>query len=169
MVGTADSVLIRECPSFKVPFIERFHCTYVYGTHIRKYIHTVCLYVCLYACTHWATYEQWHAVSAQCTAHLEPVNGAAVDEGGELPQSVPEGVPDGAHGQYDVKVLFAAVDKQVEQGKRGEVGILALGLSNGAHGLGGGEGRAGMGDWEGWVRSKGWGGMGEEQGMGMDG
>ena len=41
-----------------------------------------------------------------------------------------------------MKVLFAAVDKQVEQGKRGEVGILALGLSNGAHGLGGvGEGQ----------------------------
>ena len=26
VVGTADSVLIRRCPLFRVSFIERFHC-----------------------------------------------------------------------------------------------------------------------------------------------
>lgn len=77
-------------------------------------------------------------------AHLEPVNCAAVDERGELPESVPEGVPDGAHGEDDVEVLLAAVDKQAEQSKWGKVSALALSLSNGSHGLGcghrGGEG-----------------------------
>ena len=34
--------------------------------------------------------------------HLEPINGAAVDEGRELPKSVAEGVSDGAHSEHNV-------------------------------------------------------------------
>ena len=75
----------------------------------------------------------------RCSSHLEPVNGAAVDEGGELPQPVPEGIPDGAHGQDHVEVVLAAADKEVEESKWGEVCVLALCLSDGPHGLGGGE------------------------------
>ena len=46
---------------------------------------------------------------------LKPVNGAAVDERGELAQSIPEGVSDGAHSKNDVKVLPTAVDEVVEE------------------------------------------------------
>ena len=99
----------------------------------------------MYVCAHWDMSNG----TRQHRPHLEPVDGAAVDERGELPQSVPEGVPDGAHGQDDMEVVLAAADKEVEQSKRGEVCILALSLSDGPHGLGeeiGIEGGAGRGE-----------------------
>lgn len=58
------------------------------------------------------------------SAHLEPVNGAAVNEGGESAQAVPEGVADGTHGQHHVQLCAAALQEHVEQGERRAVRLL---------------------------------------------
>ena len=59
-----------------------------------------------------------------CNAYLEPVDGAAVDEGGKLAESVAERVPDGTHRQDDVQLVPHARDEQVEQCNRGPVRLL---------------------------------------------
>ncbi|KAG5833570.1 hypothetical protein ANANG_G00277300 [Anguilla anguilla] len=73
-------------------------------------------------------------VSAQRWAHfcslimgrryLEPVDGAAVDEGGEAAQAAAEGVPDGAHGQHHVQLAPAALQEHVEERQRAAVRLL---------------------------------------------
>ena len=64
---------------------------------------------------------------------LEPVDGAAVDERGELAEAVAEGVPNGTEGQDDMEVLLAAVDKEVEEGQWSELPVLVLGQSQWPH------------------------------------
>ena len=66
---------------------------------------------------------------------LEPVDRAAVDERGKLAEAVAEGVTNGTHGEDDVEVFTATVDKEVEQGERSEFRIFVLGLGKGSHGL----------------------------------
>ena len=67
--------------------------------------------------------------------HLEPVDGAAVDEGGELTQAVPEGVADRAEGHHNVQVLPAPSHKVCKQRQRAELQVLIAGLSDGSHSL----------------------------------
>lgn len=50
----------------------------------------------------------------QCV-YLEPVDGAAVDERGEHTYSVPEGVANGAHGQYHMQLLPHPIHKIVKE------------------------------------------------------
>ena len=57
---------------------------------------------------------------------MEPVDGAAADEGGEHPQPAPKGVPDGAHCQYNVEVLPNALYEQVVHGQRGGLNLPSL-------------------------------------------
>ena len=66
---------------------------------------------------------------------LEPVNGTAVDEGGELPHTAPECIPDGREGQNDVEVLATAIHKVVEEGERRMLSILVLSLGQRSHRL----------------------------------
>ena len=60
--------------------------------------------------------------------HLEPVNGAAVDEGRELSQPVSEGVANRTEGYHDVQVLSAPVHEEGEQGQWAEVRVLVASL-----------------------------------------
>ena len=45
--------------------------------------------------------------------YLEPVDGAAVDEGGEHAEAVAEGISNGAHGEDHVEVLFDPLNEEV--------------------------------------------------------
>ena len=45
--------------------------------------------------------------------YLEPVDGAAVDEGGEHAEAIAKGVSDGAHGQDHMKVLLHTLNEEV--------------------------------------------------------
>ena len=65
--------------------------------------------------------------------YVEPVDGAAVDERREAPQSVAECVTDGAHGEADVQVRLDALDEVVVHGERRRVDLLALEQSTTAH------------------------------------
>lgn len=56
--------------------------------------------------------------------NLEPIDSATVDQGGELPQSVPEGISNRTEGNDDVQVLTATVNKEGKQGQGAEVGHL---------------------------------------------
>ena len=56
--------------------------------------------------------------------HLEPVNGAAVNEGREASQAVPESVSDGTHGQHHMQLSATALDKHVEEGQGAAVRLL---------------------------------------------
>ena len=58
-----------------------------------------------------------------CT-YLKPVDGAAVDERGEHTHSVPEGVTNGAHGQYHVEMPSYSLHKEVEESQRRAVCLL---------------------------------------------
>ena len=51
----------------------------------------------------------------QAYVYLKPVNGTAVDESWELPESVSECVTNRTHAQHDVKVFFTAIHKEIEQ------------------------------------------------------
>eukprot|EP00976_Prorocentrum_cordatum_P005192 102756-Prorocentrum_minimum.AAC.2 len=52
-----------------------------------------------------------HRLQRVLRPRLEPVDGAAVDDGGELPQPLAEGVADGAEAQHDVQVELAPLHK----------------------------------------------------------
>lgn len=56
--------------------------------------------------------------------YLEPINSTTVDQGWELPQSVPEGISNRTEGNDDVEVLTATVHKEGKQGQWTEVGHL---------------------------------------------
>lgn len=56
--------------------------------------------------------------------YLEPVDSTTVNQSRELPQSVSEGISDGAEGNDDVEVLTATVHKEGKQGQGTEVGHL---------------------------------------------
>lgn len=58
--------------------------------------------------------------------YLEPVNGAAVDEGGEHAEAVTEGIPNGAHGKDHVKVLLHPLNEEVVHGQRSGLNLTAL-------------------------------------------
>ena len=60
--------------------------------------------------------------------HLEPINGAAVDERGELAQSVSERVTNRGERDDDVEILPAPVHKEGKQGQGREVCVLIPGL-----------------------------------------
>jgi len=62
--------------------------------------------------------KPFETTSSKSCSYLEPVDGTAVDEGRELPQSVPEGVSDGGECDDDVKVLLDAVHEEGEHGER---------------------------------------------------
>ena len=68
-------------------------------------------------------------------SYLEPINGAAVDEGRELSQSVPEGVSNGTEGNDNVKVLPTAIHEESKQGQRTEVSHLVSCLGQWSHSL----------------------------------
>ena len=76
-------------------------------------------------------------VTRCASTDLEPVNGAAVDEGGELSHSVAEGISDGAESDDYVQVLSAAVHEEGKQRQRGEVRVLVFlgGLGSRTDGL----------------------------------
>ena len=74
-------------------------------------------------------------------ADLEPVNGAAVDEGGEFAEASAEGLSDWTHGQYNVELLSHTVYKEVKERQRGAVSLLGLLLGPGGGGGGGGNRR----------------------------
>ena len=65
--------------------------------------------------------------------HLEPVDGAAVDERGEHAQSVPEGIADGAECQHKVKVAADTLDELVVHGEWGQLRLRILQLSDHLH------------------------------------
>ena len=65
--------------------------------------------------------------------YVEPIDGAAVDERGEAPQSVAERVTDGTHGEADVQVRLDALDEVVVHRQRRRVDLLALEQSTTAH------------------------------------
>jgi len=53
-------------------------------------------------------------VNELARAHTHtPVDGAAIDEGGELAQPLPECVPDGRQAQHNVQVLAGHVQEEV--------------------------------------------------------
>ena len=56
--------------------------------------------------------------------HLEPVNGAAVNESRETSQAVPKGVSDGTHGQYHMQLCATALYKHVKKGQGAAVRLL---------------------------------------------
>ena len=56
--------------------------------------------------------------------YLEPVNGAAVDKGGEHSKAGAEGVPNGAHGQHHMKLIPHTVDKHAEQSQGSAICLL---------------------------------------------
>ena len=58
--------------------------------------------------------------------YLEPINGAAVDEGREFAEPVSEGVSDGTHGKNDVELVAAPLDEVVEESDRRLVCLLRL-------------------------------------------
>ena len=68
--------------------------------------------------------------------HMEPVDGAAADEGGKHPQSAAKGVPNGAHCQDNMEVLADTLYKQVVHGQWGGLDLPSLCV-------GGGEGQSG--------------------------
>ena len=53
-----------------------------------------------------------------CHIHLEPVDGAAVDERGKHSKSVAEGISDGTHGQHHVEMFLHSLNKEVVHGER---------------------------------------------------
>ena len=57
---------------------------------------------------------------------MEPVDGAAVDEGRELAEAGAEGVPDGTHRQHDVQLVATALHKHVEESDGRAVRLLRL-------------------------------------------
>lgn len=59
-----------------------------------------------------------------CNTHLEPVNGAAVNEGGETSQTVPKRVSDGTHGQHHMQLCATALYKHVEKGQGAAICLL---------------------------------------------
>mmetsp|Transcript_14244 Transcript_14244/g.29068 ORF Transcript_14244/g.29068 Transcript_14244/m.29068 type:complete len:463 (-) Transcript_14244:4524-5912(-) len=61
---------------------------------------------------------------------LEPVNGSAVDESGELEAAVPEGVPDGRAAEHHVQVLANLRDEVLIKASRVEGGTGGLGLGD---------------------------------------
>ena len=58
--------------------------------------------------------------------YLEPIDGAAVDEGREFAEPVSEGVSDGTHGKNDVELVAAPLDEVVEESDRRLVSLLRL-------------------------------------------
>lgn len=56
--------------------------------------------------------------------NLEPIDSTTVDQGRELPQSVPEGISNWTEGNNNVEVLTATVHKEGKQGQGTEVGHL---------------------------------------------
>jgi len=56
-----------------------------------------------------------HPSCCQKTSHLEPVNGAAVDQGWVLAQAVPEGIANGAEAQHHMQALLALLHKEAPQ------------------------------------------------------
>lgn len=56
--------------------------------------------------------------------YLEPVDSTTVDQSRELPQSVSEGISDGAEGNDDVEVLTTTVNEEGKQGQGAEVSHL---------------------------------------------
>ena len=58
--------------------------------------------------------------------HMEPVDGAAADEGGKHPQSAAKGVPNGAHCQDNMEVLADPFYKQVVHGQWGGLDLPSL-------------------------------------------
>ena len=59
-------------------------------------------------------------------SHLEPVDGAAVDERREHAQAAPERVADRAHRQHHVQIGAHAVDEEAVHGQRRGVDLLSL-------------------------------------------
>lgn len=57
----------------------------------------------------------WHASALQYAKQCSPVDGAAVNERGKLPEPLPEGVADGAEAQHHVQALAGLVHKVVPQ------------------------------------------------------
>ena len=60
-----------------------------------------------------------------CT-DLEPVNGTAVDQRGEHPQSGAECISNGTHGQHHMQLLTDTINEHVEEGQRCAVCLLGL-------------------------------------------
>ena len=58
--------------------------------------------------------------------HLEPVNGAAVDERREHAKTRAEGVADWAHGQHDVHVLAHALREEAVHRERRRIDLTTL-------------------------------------------
>ena len=56
----------------------------------------------------------------------EPINGAAVDERGEFPQPVPEGIANGAHSQNHMELFTAPLDEEGEERLRGAIRLAGL-------------------------------------------
>ena len=128
-----------------------------------EFIHRVCVHKWAYIHVYkWASYIKGHTSAQAATTrfyadyhlskmtvvfffsyfdtsffptHLEPVDGAAVDEGWELPEAVPEGVSDRGEGDDDVQVLAAPVHEEGEEGQGTEVCILVSSLGYRSHSL----------------------------------
>jgi hypothetical protein len=64
--------------------------------------------------------------SEVCEAYLEPIDGAAVDQGWELPETIPEGVPNEAHGQDNMQLIAAPLHEHVEERDWSAVGLPGL-------------------------------------------
>lgn len=57
---------------------------------------------------------------------LEPVDGTAVDEGWEHPESVPERISDRGHGQDNVEILLDSINEVVVHRQWGGIYLLSL-------------------------------------------
>lgn len=73
------------------------------------------------------------ASQATGDSNLEPVDRAAVDEGGKHPQAVAEGVADGAECQHDVQMAPDALHELVVHVKGSELYLQVLKLTNCLH------------------------------------
>ena len=58
--------------------------------------------------------------------YLEPIDGAAVDECGEAPESIPECISNGTHRQTHVQVRLDALNEVVVHGQGSGVNLLTL-------------------------------------------
>lgn len=70
-----------------------------------------------------------HFVDWNIITHLEPINCTATNQGWKHAKSIPEGISNGTHGQYYMKVLFNTVNEEIIHCKRGGINFFSLKLN----------------------------------------
>lgn len=70
-----------------------------------------------------------HFVDWNINTHLEPINCTATNQGWKHAKSIPEGISNGTHGQYYMKVLFNTLNEEIIHCKRGGINFFSLKLN----------------------------------------